>query len=217
MIRVLLVEDEQIVREGIRQLLETDDEIVVVGELDNGAHIREVVETVSPDVALIDLSMPHVDGVEAIRALQHARRHPAIVVLTTFDTEANIVQALRLGVTGFLRKTTSTPALLAAVRAAASGESVLSRSALATLVPADDVNVESRERLASLGERERAIARAVGEGLTNAEISAEFFLSQATVKSYISRLLTRLGLENRVQLARLWWESGLSAEKPDHR
>lgn len=206
MIRVLLVEDERIVREGIREILETQDDIVVVGELDSGAQIQRATLSARPDVVLVDLSMPGVDGAETIRLLRALDTPPPAVVLTTFDTEANILRAMRAGAVGFLRKSTSTPALVAGVRAAAAGETILSRSALSALIDSTPTQRDDTA-FASLTDRERELARAVADGASNAEIAADLFLTEATVKSYISRLLTKLGISNRVQLAKLWWGS----------
>lgn len=206
MIRVLLVEDERIVREGIREILEAQDDIVVVGELDSGAQIQRATLSARPDVVLVDLSMPGVDGAETIRLLRALDAPPPAVVLTTFDTDDNVVRAMQLGAVGFLRKSTSTPALVAGVRAAAAGESVLSRAALSALIHQTPAERDDSV-FASLTDREHDLARAVADGASNAEIAAELYLTEATVKSYISRLLTKLDINNRVQLAKLWWES----------
>ncbi|BDZ39697.1 response regulator [Microbacterium suwonense] len=209
MIRVLLVDDEQIVREGIRDILESADDIIVIGELDSGKNIREAVHSTDPDVVLVDLAMPEVNGVQTLSLLQHVERRPASIVLTTFSADVNILAALHRGAVGFLPKSASTESLIATVRSAAAGVSVLPVDTLRTLIPQitaakgfHDSNLFDR-----LSARERQIADGVANGANNASIAAQTHLDERTVRSYISRILRRLELENRVQLALLWERS----------
>lgn len=206
MIRVLLVEDEEVVREGIRDVLEAHDDIIVVGELETGELVLEAIATAKPDILLVDLAMPKVDGVKTIKKLRALRAAPAAIVLTTFDTDVNVLRALHHGAVGFLRKTTSTSALVAAVRAAATGESVLSRDALAAILGHHVARIAYRggQRLTILTDQEVRIVKAVGEGASNAQIASSLFLSEATVRTYISKILRQLEIDNRVQLAMLW-------------
>lgn len=207
MIRVLLVDDERLVREGIRELLESQDDIVVGGELDSGECVRATLESIKPDVMLIDLAMPRVDGIHALADLQGIERPPASIVLTVFDADMNVLAALHRGAVGFLKKSASTDLLLTTVRSAASGISVLPLDTLRALIPqitsAQGYHDDALEHLSA---RERQLIHRVADGATNAHIAAHMFLSEATVRSSISRLRRRLEVENRVQLARLIWD-----------
>lgn len=206
MIRVLLVDDEQVVREGIREILESHVDIIVVGELSSGENIREAVDSADPDVVLIDLAMPGVNGVQTLSRLQDLEGRPASVVLTTFDADMNILAALHRGAVGFLPKSAPTASLVATVRSAAAGTSVLPVDALRALVPqiADAQGYHAGDIFNRLSARELYIAHEVAIGSSNSSIAAQLHLHEGTVRSYISRILRRLELDNRVQLALLW-------------
>ncbi|GAA4117164.1 response regulator transcription factor [Nocardioides fonticola] len=208
-IRVLLVDDDPLVRSALALMLGGREEITVVGEAGDGeAGVNEAAR-LSPDVVLMDIRMPRLDGLEATRRIQALASPPRVIVLTTFDADDQVVAALAAGADGFLLKDTPPPDLLAAVRAVADGDPMLSPSVTRTLIDRirdDDPAADSRttralERLDVLTEREAEVARAVGRGLSNAEIAAELFLSVPTVKAHVSKLFEKLGTTNRVQIA----------------
>ena len=208
MIRVLIVDDEALVRAGLRMILESADDVTVVGEADDGADAVEAVRRSGPDVVLMDVRMPRLDGLAATTAVRELDDAPAVVILTTFDLDDFVFRALQAGASGFLLKDTPPLQLLQAVRVVAAGESMLSpsvtRRLIAHFAAADPHNAreqQARARLDGLTQREVEVLTAVGRGQSNAEIGTELFMSEATVKAYVSRLLTKLDLNNRVQLA----------------
>jgi len=213
-IAVLLVDDDPLVRKGLRLMLAGVERFDVVGEVDDGRGVLAAVDSHHPDVVLMDIRMPQLDGVEATRMLRRQPRAPAVLILTTFDADELVLSALRAGAAGFLLKDTPPAELVHAIEAVHSGESVLSTAVTRALVElvAGDPDAElrheqARARLAALSEREHEVALAVGRGLANAEIAAEVHMSVATVKAYVSRLLTKLGVDNRVQIALLVQEA----------
>ena len=211
MIRVLIVDDDPLVRLAISTVLGADATLEVVGEAEDGAGALAAVERLRPDVVLMDIRMPGMDGLTATARLRSGENPPAVVVLTTFDTDEYILRALRAGASGFLLKYTPPRELLDSVRRVASGESMLSPSVVARLIEHvvrrdDDQGREGRAAraqgtLARLTDGERRVAEAIGEGRTNAEISADLFMSLANVKAYVSRIPTKLDCDNRVQIA----------------
>ncbi len=218
-IRVLLVDDDALVRAGLRAILGGSPELEVVGEAGDGAEGVRQVAALSPDVVLMDLRMPVLDGVaatERIRAGRATDERPHVVVLTTFDGDDSVARALRAGARGYLLKTTAPDRLVAGIVAAAGGEPALSPSVTTRLMEgaalAADGNGprdEARARLAALTERELDVARGVARGESNTDIAASLFLSLATVKAHVSRSLMKLDLENRVQLAILVRDAAL--------
>lgn len=226
MIRVLLVDDQTLVRAGFRALLDAEPDIEVVGEAVNGADAVEIAAALRPDVVLMDIRMPRLDGVAATRALHERPSPPRVIVLTTFDADDYVLGALAAGADGFLLKDTSPQDLLDAVRAVAAGEPMLSPSVTRTLLTrlraadpggtgpeapdADARTAEATRRLARLTEREHDVAVAVGAGLTNAEIAAALHLSVPTVKAHVSRLFEKLEVTNRVQIAICVHDAGLT-------
>lgn len=209
-VRVLVVDDDPLVRAGLTLMLDGHDGLRVVGEAADGAEVPEAVKRCSPSVVLMDIRMPRVDGLTATRELCARPDHPAVLVLTTFESDAGVVEALRNGASGFLVKDTPPADIVAAVQAVARGGASLSPSAARRVVDhvaagggGDARRTGARARLAELSERERDVAVLVARGASNAEISAQLFLSVATVKAYVSRLLDRLGMDNRVQIALL--------------
>ncbi|SDY77369.1 two component transcriptional regulator, LuxR family [Asanoa ishikariensis] len=208
-VRVLLVDDDALVRAGLRLMLGGADDIEVVGEAVDGSSVPDQVRRTQPDVVLMDVRMPVVDGITATRALGPG---PAVIVLTTFDADATVVEALRAGAAGFLLKHTPPEQIVEAVRRAAAGEPVLSPSVARTLIDhvaaggdraASTRRDRARARLAVLSERERAVAAAVAEGLSNGDIAERLYMSVGTVKAHLSSALTKLDLTNRIQLALL--------------
>ncbi len=213
MIRVLVVDDDALVRSGLRLMLGGAPDVEVVGEAADGGEVAAAVADHDPDVVLMDVRMPGVDGVAATRALTARGPRPAVVVLTTFGTDHTVLAAMRAGAAGYLLKHTPPAEIVAGVRRAAAGEPVLSPDVARTLMALAARQGESRgsraaRQLAGLSPRERDIAAAVAQGLTNAEIGARLHLSASSVKATLSAVLTKLDLTNRTQLAILTHEAG---------
>ena len=210
-IRVLLVDDDPLVRSGLAMMLGGDSGLSVVGQGADGEEALRLVAELGPDVVLMDIRMPVRDGLWAAEQILERTDPPKIIMLTTFDTDDLIVRALRLGANGFLLKDTPPARIVAAVQAVVAGEATLSPQVTAQLIAqvtaADSVTGNARQRakalLAGLSERERDVALAIGEGLSNAEIAARLYLSVATVKAHVGRLFVKLEVENRVQIALL--------------
>lgn len=213
-VSVLLVDDDALVRSALRLILGGDPAINVVGEASDGLEGVALVESLRPDVVLMDIRMPRLDGLAATERALALQPDLVVVVLTTFDTDDMVLSALRLGARGFLLKDTPPADLVAAVRAAAAGQPMLSPSVTGQLIAAVAAtgprqDAEARARLATLTEREHEVALAVASGQSNAEIAASLFMSVATVKSHVGRLFGKLGVENRVQVAICVHEAGL--------
>jgi DNA-binding NarL/FixJ family response regulator len=213
-VKVLVVDDDALVRAGLSMILGGAPDLVVVGEAADGAEVPAAVDRHRPDVVLMDIRMPLVDGLTATEKLRATPDPPEILVLTTFDADEHVLRALRAGAAGFLLKDTPPAEIVRAIHRVAAGEATLSPTVTRRLIdhvttlgagPAAPDNRRERalRQLAGLSDREREVAVALGHGKTNAEISAELFMSVATVKAYVSRLLSRLGLNNRVQVALL--------------
>lgn len=210
MIRVLLVDDQELVRAGLRTILESGGDIRVVGEAADGAAAVDAVARVKPDVVLMDIRMPRMDGVEATRRIAGTR----IVILTTFDHDEYVVEALRAGASGFLVKDAPAEELLRAVRVVAQGDALLSpsvtRRILERVVAADRrPQRPAPSGLADLTERERSVLVLVAQGNSNQEIADRLHVSEATVKTHVSHVLDKLELRDRVQVVVLAYESGL--------
>ena len=211
-IRVALVDDEAMVRVGLRMVLSAEPDLEVVGEAaDGGAAVAMVTES-SPDVVLMDVRMPGVDGIEGARRVLAAAPDVKVVVLTTFDEDEYVEAALRAGVSGFLLKVAPPERLVEGVRTVASGGGLLDPAvtvrvieSFATAAPA---RVKRAEQLDRLTERERDVLRLIGRGLSNAEIAAELYLGETTVKTHVSNVLAKLGVRDRVQAVVAAYESG---------
>ncbi|MFE5022183.1 response regulator [Streptomyces sp. NPDC056656] len=215
-IRVLLVDDDPLVRAGLSFMLGGAPDIDIVGQGGDGSEVPALVADTRPDVVLMDIRMPDVDGLAATEALRARPDAPEVIVLTTFHADEQVLRALRAGAAGFVLKDTAPAEIVEAVRRVASGAPVLSPTVTRQLItratgpdPQQDRRARARERLAELADREREVAVAVGRGAANAEIAAELYMSVATVKAHVSRILAKLGLNNRVQIALLTHDAGL--------
>jgi DNA-binding NarL/FixJ family response regulator len=214
-IRVLLVDDDPLVLSGLTMMLRGAQGIEVVGQVADGADVVDAVRRKAPDVVLMDIRMPVVDGIAATRALARRDTASQVIILTTFGADDIVLAAIRAGAAGYLLKHTEPEQIVDAVRRAGRGEPVLSPSVARTLIDhaasgADSRAEQARARLAVLSERERQVAVAVAEGLSNTEIGDRLHVSAGTVKADVSSALTKLGLNSRVQLA-------LLAHDADHR
>ncbi len=214
-VRVLVVDDDALVRAGLTMILSAAGDVEVVGEAADGSGVPAAVARHRPDVVLMDIRMPRVDGLAATEALRRQPGAPEVIVLTTFDADEFVLGALRAGASGFLLKDTPPGEILHAVRRVAQGEATLSPAVTRRLIahvaaPPAQPRAAALQRLGTLSEREREVALALGQGRSNAEIAAELFMSVATVKAHVSRLLTKLGLNNRVQVALLVHDAGLA-------
>ena len=209
-IRVLLVDDDALVRSGLRMMLAGAAQLAVVGEAEDGRGVLPAVDRHHPDVVLMDIRMPRLDGIAATRLLRAQPRPPAVIVLTTFDADELVVRALQAGAAGFLLKDAAPADIVRAIESVHAGDGTLSPAIarrLIALVAGDHGEAtrreQSRQRLASLTPREYEVATAVGHGLSNADIAGRLHMSTATVKAHVSRLLVKLDVHNRVQIALL--------------
>lgn len=219
-IRVLLVDDDPLLRAGLRMMLAAAADIDVVAEAADGTEVPGLIDACAPDVVLMDIRMPAMDGLAATEAVRSRPGAPEVIILTTFDADEHVLRALRAGASGFVLKDTPPADILAALRRVVRGEPVLSPTVTRRLIArAAGSTQDARRRQASdqlgrLSRREREIAAEVGAGKSNAEIGAALFLSVPTVKKHVSHILTTLDLNNRVQIAMLVHDAGL-ASGPD--
>jgi DNA-binding NarL/FixJ family response regulator len=213
-IRVLVVDDDALVRAGLSMLLAGAEDMEIVGEATDGSEVPEAVAEHEPDVVLMDIRMPGMDGLAATELLRAQDDAPEVIVLTTFEADDYVLRALRAGAGGFLLKDTPPAEIVRAVRAVAAGEPMLSPTITRRLIghlrdgEADDRRRHAREQLNRLTEREREVAVAIGQGKSNAEISRELYMSVATAKAHVSRVLEKLEFNNRVQIALLAHDAG---------
>ena len=211
-IRILLADDQELVRTGFRLILNAETDFTVVGEAGDGAEAVERARLLSPDVVLMDVRMPGVDGIEATRRLSRlADVRPRVLMLTTFDLDEYVFQALRAGASGFMLKDAPADQLATAIRVVAAGDALLAPSVTRRLVAefARRPLVTEEPALAELTVREVEVLKLVARGLSNAEISRELFIGDATVKTHVKRVLAKLDLRDRVQAVVLAYESGL--------
>ncbi len=217
MINLLLADDQAMVRAGFRMVLDAQPDMSVVGEAGDGPEACQLVAQLAPDVALMDIRMPVMDGVAATRRITAEHPECKVLVLTTFDLDEYVFSALQAGASGFLLKDAGPAELLAGIRAIHSGEAVVAPSAtrrlLERFVPSLPVGSADRrtgdERLTPLTEREREVLTCVGQGMTNSEIAGHLFLAEATVKTHIGHVLAKMGLRDRVQMVVLAYDTGL--------
>ncbi|MCM0639546.1 response regulator [Cellulomonas wangsupingiae] len=219
MTRVLLVDDQALIRMGFRMLIESADDLEVVGEAQDGQSAIEQAAALRPDVVLMDVRMPGVNGIDATARIVEAQPDVRVLVLTTFDLDEYAFAALRAGASGFLLKDAAPAELAAAVRTVASGEAVVSARITRRMLELFAEHLPSgtdvgdpdgpHPRLADLTPREMEVLREVAEGLSNAEIADRLFLSEATVKTHVGRILAKLGVRDRVQAVVVAYETGL--------
>ena len=210
-IRVLIADDEELVRTGLRLILEAEPDIDVVGEAANGRLAVEAAAALRPDVVLLDVRMPELDGVQAARLIRDSGASAQVVILTTFELDQYVYDALQAGASGFLLKDAPAHQLITAVRAAAAGDAVLAPSVTRRLI-AEFARRGPRTAPAvfeTLTEREREVLQLLARGMSNAEIGAELYIGEGTVKTHVARLLMKLGVRDRVQAVVLAYQSGL--------
>jgi DNA-binding NarL/FixJ family response regulator len=221
-IAVLIADDDPVVRFGLRMMLSGAADLRVVAEASDGAEAVELARRHHPDVVLMDIRMPGTDGLTATETLRSRPPAPQVMVLTTFDADVHVLRALRAGAAGFLLKDTPPDELVVAIRHAVQGRPVLSPEVTRRLIARvaeseqDTRQAAARRRLDVLADRERTVAAEIGAGRSNAEIAARHHLGLTTVKTHVSAILAKLGLNNRVQVALLVHEAGLDhQERPD--
>jgi DNA-binding NarL/FixJ family response regulator len=213
--RVLLVDDDPLVRAGLAMIVASASDLVVVGEAGDGMEAVDSVRSHHPHVVLMDIRMPRLDGIAATARVRALPTPPEVLVLTTFQADTYVLDALRAGASGFLLKDTPPPEILSAIRQVAAGGTTLSPTVARTVVDhiaqsaGDERRSSAEATLARVSQREREVAVEIGRGRANAEIADALFLSEATVKAHVSRLLTKLDLNNRVQIAMLVHDAGL--------
>jgi DNA-binding NarL/FixJ family response regulator len=213
-IRVLLVDDQPMLRTGFRMVLSTETDLDIVGEAADGHDAVQLARRLLPDVVLMDIRMPRMDGVAATRAITEARLPVRVLILTTFDLEEYVVGALRAGASGFLAKDVPADDLVSAIRTVAAGDAVVAPPILRRLLDRfagtlPDPNAAPTKVIDVLTEREREVLVLVARGLSNAEIAKELTVSETTVKTHVGHLLTKLNLRDRVQAVVLAYETGL--------
>ena len=212
MIRVLIADDQALVRTGFRVILNAEPDLEVVGEAADGRETIEAVRTQRPDVVLMDIRMPNLDGIEATRRLAAAAPAPRVLILTTFDLDQYVYEALRAGASGFLLKDASAEELLQAVRVVAAGEALLSPSITRRLIADYARRSPPNERPAALDEltpRELEVLRLIARGLSNRDVARKLVLGDATIKTHVARIFAKLDLHDRTQAVVLAYETGL--------
>ncbi len=211
-VRVVLVDDDDLMRAGLRSVLSSDETIEVVGEAGDGREAVDRIRELSPDLVLMDIRMPHLDGISATREVLAASPDVKVVVLTTFEQDDYIFDALSAGASGFLLKRTQPEELIAAIHTVAAGDSLLSPSVTRRVIDrmaTQPSPVASSRRLDQLTPREREVLELIGRGLSNREIAEAFFIEESTVKTHVKRILMKLGLRDRVQAVILAYETGV--------
>ncbi|MFG3620316.1 response regulator [Nocardia sp. NPDC047654] len=215
-IKVLLADDERLVRSGFKVLLDLEDDIMVVGEATTGAEAVELARATRPDVVLMDIRMPRLDGIRATAQIAQATgmERVKVLILTTYDTDENVFDALQAGASGFLLKDAGPAELLHAIRVIAAGDALLApritRRLIGQFTAQRRAAKSAQDRLAVLTDREREVLALVGQGMSNDEIGAALFLSPATARTHVSRAMVKLGARDRAQLVVIAYQTGLS-------
>ncbi|WP_063050028.1 response regulator transcription factor [Nocardia arthritidis] len=219
-IKVLLADDERLVRSGFKVLLDLEDDITVVGEATTGAEAVEIARATRPDVVLMDIRMPRLDGIRATAQIAQATgmERVKVLILTTYDTDENVFDALQAGASGFLLKDAGPAELLHAIRVIAAGDALLApritRRLISQFTAQRRAAKSAEDRLAVLTDREREVLALVGQGMSNDEIGAALFLSPATARTHVSRAMVKLGARDRAQLVVIAYQTGLSDPTP---
>lgn len=213
MIRLVIADDEALIRDGLRAITETEPDIEVVGEARDGDEVVKLTAELTPDVALIDIRMPGVDGLQATRRVLAAPQPPKVIVLTTFDLNEYVYDAITAGASGFLLKDVRRSELIGAIRAVHSGGALIAPAITRRLVErycrTRPEHPDRSARLAALTLREREVLQLIGLGRSNSEIAGQLFIAETTVKTHVARLLTKLGLRDRAQAVVIAYETGL--------
>jgi len=212
MIRIVLADDQTLVRGGFRMILSAEEDMTVVGEADDGGRAIELTRQLRPDVVLLDVRMPHIDGIAAAEQILALDSAPRVLMLTTFDLDEYVYASLRIGVSGFLLKTVEPSGLVDAVRTIVAGHMLVAPEITRSLVEAfvgRPKPGDSSPLVTTLTERERDVVRLIARGLSNQEIANELYLSESTIKSHVVRVLSKLHLRDRVQVVVAAYESGL--------
>ena len=211
MIRVVLADDQRLVRGGFRMILDAEPDFEVVGEADDGAKAVALVRELSPDVVLLDIRMPVLDGIQAASQILARPDPPKVVIVTTFDADRYVYDALRAGASGFLLKTVDPDGLVSAVRAVTEGNMLVAPEITRRLVEAFTARGPATPSplLERLSSRELDVVHGIARGRTNAEIAADLYLGESTVKSHVNRILAKLGVRDRVQIVITAYETGL--------
>ena len=216
LIRVLIVDDDPLVRAALSVMLASADDVAVVGEAADGEQAQHAIAAHAPHVVLMDIRMPHVDGLLATERIRAAADAPHVIVLTTFDADDHVLRALRAGASGFLLKDTPPPQILRAIRLVVAGEPMLSPTVTRRLIDhvtdreATTRRTRANQLLARLTDREREVALAIAQGKPNAEIGTELYMSIGTVKAHVTQVMMKLEVNNRVQVALLAHDAGLA-------
>ena len=221
MTRILLADDQALVRQGFRLILELEQDIDVVGEAADGAEALRLARELEPDVAVMDIRMPKLDGIEATRRLQQAGSQTRVLILTTFDLNEYVYEAMRAGASGFLLKDVPSDQLVAGIRTVAAGDALLAptltRRLIEHFVHRPPPDAAAPRGLDELTERELEVLTLLARGLSNSEIAAALFLGEATIKTHVGRILQKLSLRDRVQAVVYAYESGLVQPRQHHR
>lgn len=214
--RVMIVDDEALIRVGLRAIIDAEDDLEVVAEASDGAEVPPLVSRHRPDVVLMDVRMPAIDGIQATRQLTAAGPLPRVLVVTTFENDDYVLEALRAGASGFLLKRARPEEVIGAIRTVARGDSLLYPKALRRLVSAQGSNPNGGDlvRKAKLTEREAEVLRLMATGLSNAEIAAQLVLGLETVKTHVGNVLTKLGARDRTQAVIAAYEAGFVSPSP---
>jgi DNA-binding NarL/FixJ family response regulator len=218
MISVMLVDDDELMRAGIGLILDRADGIDVVGEAADGTSALAVAEATTPDVVLMDIRMPGTDGIEATKEMTSRGSRPRVIMLTTFDVDDYVFDALRAGASGFLLKRAGPEALIEGIRTVAKGEGLLSPAMTRRLIEEFTLSAprptEVEQRVQRLTDREREVLQHIGRGLTNGELGDQLFIAESTVKTHVKRVLSKIGARDRVHAVVIAYESGLMDSAP---